>query len=160
MTRLFCRRTLPVALLSFMLLTAVGCASWHDKIEPVGQAGGPDVCSGSPSPYAPIVCVDDSLKTLPTDPETIHVINLPHGKRPTVLNWFTVSGTNNLSVTFNQGNAGCFVKSPECHGSHCMAVIYQDAAVHLQCKYTVKLLNKRDYINDPVVEIDACCPSP
>lgn len=158
MTELLPRHTLWFVPLSFLLLSVVGCASSHDRIEPV-RGVGPEACVGNPSHYAPIVCVDDNFSTLPADPDVVYAVNPPPaGRRPTVIEWFTVTGTNQLLVTFKSGNEGCTVRQPRCDGPHCVAVVKPDAGAGMKCKYTIQLINKPGYYNDPTVEIDACCP--
>lgn len=141
-----------------LVLTSLRCASSQNHTRGTGL--GPDVCSGTPNPYAPIVCVNDSSSSLPADPAEVHAVNRVPGRRPTVIQWFTTSGTNDLSITFEAKDAACFQKAPNCEGSHCMALINPAAAPGKQCKYTIRLLNKPGSVNDPVVDIDACCPAP
>ena len=151
------RRVLPILLLSSVMLFA-GCATSGN----VAHAdAGPNLCfggGGESNPYAPIVCIDDNLTKLPADPPTVHAVNLVPGKRRTVINWFTKSGNNLLVVSFDPNNARCFVTQPECEGSHCLAIINPDAQPGWQCKYSLKLANKSGYFDDPIVDIDACCP--
>ena len=150
------RRALPILMLSSALLFA-GCYTANNAMTHLGA--GPDVCSGgAPNPYAPIVCIDDSQPTLPAEPPEVHVVNFVPGKQRSVINWFTKSGGNQLSVTFDPVNARCFVKAANCEGSHCLAIINPDATPGWRCKYSVKLVNKPGYFHDPIVEIDPCCP--
>ncbi|MEO6259365.1 MAG: hypothetical protein ABIP63_03410 [Thermoanaerobaculia bacterium] len=162
MTKLFSGRTLGRVLLLALAITVVGCAhTSQDKGLNPGTAA-LAACSGggggTPNPYAPIVCVDDSATNLPATPDPAHVVNLSAGHQPTVINWFTNSGNHTLSIFFKE--KGCVVHEPECHGSHCIAVINPNAQPGKQCKYGIKLLDVNGYYTDPIVEIDACCPVP
>lgn len=153
------RHTLRVVFWSSLVVGVAGCATrGMDKMEIFGHAG-PDVCSGNqtPSPYAPIVCVDDRVSNLPATPDTVHAVNLPAGRRPTLVNWFTVTGTHNLSISFI--DSGCAMRDPDCNGPHCVAVIKPNAAVGTSCRYKIAI-NMKGYESDPIVQIDACCPSP
>ena len=160
MTERLPRRTLWIVLMSFLLLSVVGCAhTSQDKIVVMGNVG-PAVCAGgTPSPYAPIVCVNDHVPSLDASPDTVHAVNdLGNGRKPTIVNWFTVSGNHLLSISFV--TPGCVIRDPDCRGSHCVAVIKTNAVVGKQCKYNIRLLDVSGYHNDPIIEIDACCPSP
>ena len=160
MTECLHRRCLWMVLCSLLLLSVFGCAHQPaDKMMVPGSAG-PAACVGNvrPSPYGPIVCVDDRDPSLPASPDEIHVVNLPAGRRPTVLNWFTVSGNHLLSISFV--DPGCVLHAPDCQGSHCVAVVKPNAAEHTRCRYNITLLDVAGHVKDPVVEIDACCPPP
>lgn len=155
------RRSLPILALalSFAFLL-MRCSTTKNSMHTEHMGPGPDLCAGAPNPYAPIVCVDDSRPSLPAYPETVVAVNQVPGKKRTVIQWFTKSGGNELSITFAQSEAHCFVKTPNCEGSHCVAIINPNAVKGSNCKYDIKLLNKAGFKNDPNVEIDNCCPAP
>lgn len=159
MTKLFSGRTLWMVLLLALVLTVAGCATTSKDLALNPGTAGPAACSGggTPSPYAPVVCVNDHVTDLPASPDRVHAVKMPAGKRPTVINWFTVTGNHRLSIIFT-GAMNCVAQQPECQGSHCVAVVKPDAVVGANCKYNITLLDVNGYHNDPIVEIDVCCP--
>ncbi len=154
------RMTLGVRLLFAIGLMVLFAACRHMKpsMNPTIQSHA--ACSGGhgkSNPYGPIICVDE--KTLDATPDKAGVIadDTKHGGGPRVINWFTTSGQDILSVVFNTPS-DCLAAQPVCHGGHCYAVTDVKAKEGTVCKYTITLASQPGKKNDPDVHIDPCCP--
>jgi hypothetical protein len=143
-----------VVLLLVTMVWIAGCA---------GQGGGPTVSGGSPcangngseNRQAPIVCVDDSQRTLSVSPEPVHVHDSleSNGTQPVIVHWFTKSGGGDLRIEIEPG---CVIRE-SCDGrGHCWArsVPGKDRR---ECKYDVWINGGQHDRLDPTVVIQPCC---
>lgn len=129
--------------------------------------GGP--CSGvGIDHYNPRICVDDSVFTLPATPDHAKAANHQkpaNGTGKVKIQWFA-PGKHNISITVQpDGGVLCVEAQPTCtSGGICTATI-NSAAVDAQhpsrtCKYSISVPGDPKYkVNDPVVEVDVCCPA-
>ena len=129
--------------------------------------GGP--CAGvGVDHYNPRICIDDSLRKLPATPYHAKAANHQkpaNGTGKVKIQWFA-PGKHNISVTVQpDGGVLCVEAQPTCTpGGICSATI-NSAAVDAQhpsrtCKYSVSVPGDPNYdVNDPVVEVDVCCPA-
>jgi hypothetical protein len=147
----------------FLLLPPILIAGCASRGATDTQPGGPGIMRGSPcatspagetSRQAPIVCVDDSARTLSVRPDPIVVHDVLEGDRssPVVLQWFTTSGTGDLQV---EVEPGC-VESVRCDGrGHCTARSVPRAS--RSCKYDVWINGGNHDRLDPTIIISPCC---
>lgn len=104
---------------------------------------------------APIVCIDDSARTLVAYPDPVivnDVLEKDH-KTPVTVQWFTKSGKGDVEVRVEPG---CF-KKKECNkAGKCWAET--EPGSKARCKYDVWIEGdtKHDRL-DPVVVITTCC---
>jgi hypothetical protein len=171
--RPFRRFHLLVLLFGFPVLFSLsGCASYR---QPPGGHGPPSpygllphgdastACSrhAKVSNYAPMLCVDDTTTTLRVDPESISVVKHNRAMQPTLVNWFTMSGTHTLRLTANVGSSldDCF-SFYYCSGAHCIAVMNVNAPAGKSCSYTASLVETGYRQADPIIHVDTCCPPP
>lgn len=146
-----------------LLVTPVwiaGCAASSQQsdshIAGGGSSGSP--CTngnGSENRQAPIVCVDDSQRTLSVWPEPVHAhdVHAAGGGRPVMLHWYTKSGGGDLQVEIEPG---C-VADVKCDGrGHCSARSVAGKE-RRECKYDVWINGGQHDRLDPTVVIQPCC---
>jgi hypothetical protein len=132
-----------------------GCAARSTDV--AGVAPSASVCrdgAGSTNRQAPIVCVDDSARTLSVnpDPVVVHDVRANDRKTPVTVHWFTRSGRGDLQLEFE---AGC-VEQHRCDGQgHCWARSVPGSTS--RCKYDVWIAGGKHDRLDPVVEVETCC---
>lgn len=110
--------------------------------------------AGEANRQAPIVCVDDSARTLSVSPDPVDVHDVLQGDRssPVVLQWFTTSGSGDLQL---EVDPGC-VQDVRCDGrGHCTARTVPRAA--RSCKYDVWINGGNHDRLDPTIVISPCC---
>lgn len=103
---------------------------------------------------APIVCVDDSARTLRVfpDPVVVHDVSASDRATPVTLQWFTTSGRGDVQLEIEPG---C-VANVRCNGrGHCTAQTV--AGARKQCKYDVWITGGEHDRLDPTVVVDGCC---
>lgn len=103
---------------------------------------------------APIVCVDDSARTLKVvpDPVVVHDVSASDRATPVTMQWFTMSGAGDVQIEIEPG---C-VTDANCNGNgHCTAKTVPGA--HKQCKYDVWITGGNHDRLDPTVVVDGCC---
>lgn len=141
-----------LALLAVLLVIA-GCASQSGGGNPL--RGNPCLSGpGSNNRQAPIVCVDDSTRTLSVWPEPVMVHDVAEGDRatPVTVHWFTKSGAGDLQLEIEPG---C-VSRQQCDGQgHCWAKSVPGASK--RCKYDVWINGGNHDRLDPTVVITGCC---
>ncbi len=113
--------------------------------------------SGTPAKnkQAPIVCIDDSARTLVVtpDPVEVHDVNASDRKTPVSVQWFTKSGTGDVHVLIEPG---CVAKK-SCDGrGKCKAETVPGA--RKKCKYDVWIIGGKHDRLDPTVDVGGCCP--
>lgn len=150
-----------LALLVATLLIA-GCAA-----TPADNGGasssmplrGSNPCASGPpkmDKQAPIVCVDDTQRTLTVFPEPVHVHDGKSEDRsqPVAIEWYTKSGTGDVHV--QMGPACESVKVKGCNGSgKCEAETTPGKMA--PCKYDVWITGGKHDRLDPTVIVDPCC---
>jgi hypothetical protein len=150
-------RLLPrfVTLVGMALLVGA-CASNPDDPDNPHRLGNPCLGNGagSTSRQAPIVCVDNTARTLRVSPETVTVHDSMQENRSSgvMLHWFTTtapSGDLKLEI-----EAGC-VTAHECDRGHCWARSIPGAAK--TCKYDVWITGDQHERLDPTIIIQPCC---
>lgn len=148
-----------VVLLLVTPIWIAGCAASRQADSHINQGGsGGSPCSngnGSENRQAPIVCVDDSQRTLSVSPEPIHVHDVlaTGGGQPVILHWYTKSGTGDLQVEIQPG---CVVREM-CDGrGHCWARSVPGKE-RRECKYDVWINGGQHERLDPTVVIQPCC---
>jgi hypothetical protein len=114
--------------------------------------------SGAPpmNKQAPIVCVDDTQRTLAVFPEPIHVHDGKSEDRskPVPIQWYTKSGTGDVHV--QMGPACESVKVKGCSGGgKCEAETTPGKMA--PCKYDVWITGGKHDRLDPTIIIDPCC---
>lgn len=147
----------------FLLLTPVwiaGCAARggvDTNTEPPGIMRGSPCASnpnGEANRQAPIICVNDSARTLTVspDPVVLHDTLSSDRRSPVVLHWFTTSGTGDLQLEIEPG---C-VEAQRCDGNgHCTARSRPGSAQ--RCKYDVWINGGNHDRLDPTIVISPCC---
>lgn len=103
---------------------------------------------------APIVCVDDSARTLVVfpDPVVVHNVKASDRKTPVTVQWLTKSGTGDVQVLIQPG---CLDKK-SCDGKgKCTAETVPGA--EKKCKYDVWITGGGHDRLDPEVDIQPCC---
>lgn len=136
-------RVCPILVL--LVFFIAGCAAYHD-------ATGGGVCAGEPNPQSPIVCVDDSVRTLTVNPDPITIDDV-QGGQPITLVWKTESGRGDLQVEMK--DPGC-VTDVNCPGNgRCTARSIPGASK--SCKYDVWINGGNHDRLDPTVVIQPCC---
>ncbi len=137
-----------VLIVSTVVLTA--CAQ-NGAVAP--QSGGP--CAngqGSSDRQAPIVCVEDTGKTLSVRPDPIVIHDKKKGgSQPVTMQWFTRSGRGDLQIAIEEG---C-VTEVKCNGKgHCTAKT-RDVDAQVKCKYDVWTATHPRL--DPDLILTPCC---
>lgn len=137
--------------------TSSGGGSTNTSIRP-GSAANP--CSGKKgngSPNTPIVCVDDTGDALTVHPDPVIVHDRSRSdNNPVMIQWMTVSGSDNLNIVMNPG---CTTEM-KCNKHKCTAKTIPFAASETgehRCKYTIKT----DRLElDPDTVVVKCCTVP
>jgi hypothetical protein len=143
-----------LVLLVAVLLIA-GCAARMTP-NPTSLRANP-CASGTPpmNKQAPIVCIDDSARTLVVSPDPVmmHDVNASDRKSPVPVQWFTKSGTGDVHVRIDPG---C-VDKQACDGrGKCAAETVPGA--RKTCKYDVWITGGKHDKLDPLVIVGGCCP--
>ena len=109
------------------------------------------------SKQAPIVCIDDSARTLVAIPDRIHVHESKKENRslPVQIQWYTTSGTGDVHVRMAPGCTALKVKT--CNGTgKCEAETTPGVAGAI-CKYDVWITGGKHDLLDPEIVLDPCC---
>jgi hypothetical protein len=149
-----------VVLLLVTPIWIAGCAASQqagDSHIAGGGTGQGSPCSngnGSENRQAPIVCVDDSQRTLSVWPEPVHVHDVQTGGgKPVMVHWYTRSGGGDLRVEIEPG---CVVQET-CDGrGHCSARSVPGKG-RRECKYDIWINGGQHDRLDPTVVIQPCC---
>ena len=144
-----------------LLVVALLLAGWAARTTPDATPGSTALrtnpcASGTPpmNKQAPIVCIDDSARTLVVspDPVRVHDVNASGRKTPVAVQWFTKSGTGDVQVRID---SGC-VDKKACNGNgKCAAETVPGAKA--TCKYDVWITGGKHDKLDPTVVVDPCC---
>jgi hypothetical protein len=105
---------------------------------------------------APIVCIDDSNRTLVADPDRVfvHDVKSDDMRSPVPIQWYTKSGTGDVHVKMAPGCTAVNVKT--CNGNgKCEAETTPGAKT--ECKYDVWITGGKHDKLDPTVVVDSCC---
>lgn len=143
-----------VTLIAMALL--IGACAAHST-DPDNNILGGNPCAnngrGSSSRQAPIVCVDDSERTLTVSPEPVAVHDSLQSDRSAgvMMHWWTTSGSGDLRLEIERG---C-VTEHECSRGHCWARSIPGASK--TCKYDVWIENGPHDRLDPTIIIQPCC---
>jgi YD repeat-containing protein len=143
-----------VLLCTPMFLTA--CAA--RDVAPANAGLRPSPCSNNnavSTRQAPVVCVDDSARTLRVTPDPVETHNVlaADRKSPVMLHWYTTSGGGDLQLEIEPG---C-VTEQRCDGrGHCSARTLPKAT-KTQCKYDVWINGGNHDRLDPTIVISPCC---
>ena len=149
------------ALLGVVLFLCT-CAAQQGGGSPGG--GGPNGLTRAGNPCAdrvgandrnaPIVCVDDTGRTLTVSPDPIRVHDVGAADRlPVVIHWHTVSGANDLRVEIEPG---CVTETTCDSNGHCRArTTPRNDKTEKRCKYDV-WTDKHPRL-DPDIIISPCC---
>ena len=135
-----------------VLFVLAGCAA--NQQSPGGSAA---VCGngvGSANRQAPIICVDDSNRTLAVnpDPVTIHNVRKDDMASPVMVHWYTRSGPGDLQLELEEG---C-VAQVKCDGrGHCQARTEPKSSK--TCKYDVWITGDDHDRLDPTIVLTNCC---
>ena len=139
-------------------LVIAGCAARPMmKPGPMPLRSGP--CGKPPSTrQAPIVCIDDSARTLKVTPDPVDAHDADESDRtrktPVKMQWFTTSGTGDVRLEIEPG---C-VANVKCHGNgHCTADTVPVSGTQKRCKYDVWIEGGNHDRLDPTIVIDPCC---
>lgn len=142
-----------LALPALALLIA-GCAARPDP-GPNPLRANPCATGKAPvSKQEPIVCVDDSARTLVVfpDPVVVHNVKESDRKTPVTVQWLTRSGAGDVQVRIEPG---C-VDKKSCDGrGKCTAETVPGAKK--KCKYDVWITGGRHDRLDPTVDLGECC---
>lgn len=134
-----------------------GCATQSATDAPGTAFDRATVCrdgAGENNRQAPIVCVDDSARTLSVAPEPIvmHDVLASDRTTPVAVHWFTRSGGGDLRIDIERGCVG----RVQCDGrGHCFARTLPGA--RKQCKYDVWIRGDKHDRLDPTLVVDPCC---
>jgi hypothetical protein len=144
--------------LPVLALLIAGCAANNDSTpdtKPVTLRGNPCATGKAKvSKQEPIVCVDDSARTLVVFPDPVVVHNVKESDRttPVTVQWLTRSGTGDVQV---QIEPGC-VDKKSCDGrGKCSAETVPGA--RKKCKYDVWITGGRHDRLDPTLDVNGCC---
>lgn len=103
----------------------------------------------------PVVCIDDSARTLVAypDPIEVHDVNASDRSLPVEVKWYTKSGAGNVQVAIEPG---C-VTDQSCDGrGKCKAKTVKGGKT--RCKYDVWIAGDPSHDRlDPTVVITPCC---
>ena len=105
---------------------------------------------------APIVCIDDSQRTLAANPDRVfvHESKKDDRTRAVQIQWYTTSGTGDVHVKMEEGCRAVNLKT--CNGNgKCEAET--TPGVTTECKYDVWITGGKHDRLDPTVVVDACC---
>lgn len=137
-------------------LVIAGCAARPmPEPSPMPLRGGP--CGKGPSTkQTPIVCIDDSARTLKVSPDPINAHDAKEADRatPVTMQWFTASGSGDVRLEIEPG---C-VANVRCNGNgHCTAQTVSVSGSRKECKYDVWIEGGNHDRLDPTIVIDPCC---
>ncbi|HYC62847.1 MAG TPA: hypothetical protein VEK79_25125 [Thermoanaerobaculia bacterium] len=124
---------------------------------PMPFRGGP--CAGgkaASTKQAPIVCIDDSARTLSVSPDPIaaHDAKASNRATPVTMQWFTTSGSGDVRLEIEPG---C-VANVRCNGNgHCTAQTVSVSGARKECKYDVWIEGGNHDRLDPTIVVDPCC---
>jgi hypothetical protein len=136
---------IPAAVLSFSSCRSTSVADIPKPVE--------NPCVAHPHPpvnnMRPIICVDDSqFPTLTVSPPEAHAY---HGM---TIQWWTISGTGSLGISFKEDDPVDYVACLEGKG-HCRATARDDAGRRDPYPYAVTLTRGNQVgILDPTIIID------
>jgi hypothetical protein len=144
-----------LVLLAAALVTAA-CAS-RPSAAPINTLRANPCATGkvAENKQAPIVCIDDSARTLVAypDPVVIHDVMESDRTTPVTVQWFTKSGTGDVQVAIEPG---CIEKKECNRNGKCTAKTVKGA--NKRCKYDVWIEGDTKHERlDPVVVITTCC---
>jgi hypothetical protein len=144
-----------LVLLVVVVLIA-GCAARPAPAPGPTLRGNPCAAGGRPAlnKQAPIVCVDDSQRTLRVfpDPVVVHDVSSADRTKPVKVRWMTVSGTGAVEVEIEPG---CVEKKNCDRNGKCEAETVPGA--RKSCKYDVWIEGGKHDRLDPTVIVDPCC---
>ena len=146
---------------AFLLLTVFligGCARSAVEPNPIRPFVENPCEKGQPpaSKQAPIVCIDDSNRTLVARPDRVfvHDVKADDRTKPVAIQWFTTSGSGDVHVRMAPGCNG--VKLRNCNGKgKCEAETVP--GTRTECKYDVWITGDKHDLLDPTVVVDPCC---
>lgn len=141
-----------VALVGSAILIAV-CATRAPGAKPL-RVNPCESGKAKENKQAPIVCVDDSARTLVVspDPVVMHEVKSSDRKTPVTVQWLTKSGTGDVQIRIDPG---C-VDKKACDGKgKCSAETVPGPK--RECKYDVWITGGGHDRLDPTVVVDACC---
>ncbi len=148
-----------IVLSAFALLIS-GCARAYPdpNTNPIRPLVANPCANGHPpaNKQQPIVCIDDSNRTLAAHPDRVFVHDVKSDDRtkPVPIQWYTTSGTGNVQVKMESGCRA--VKLKACNGNgKCEAETVPGTTT--ECKYDVWITGGKHDLLDPTVVIDACC---
>lgn len=104
----------------------------------------------------PVVCIDDSSRTLVAHPDRVVVHDVKAGDRtsPVQIHWYTTSGTGDVHVRMAPGCRAVSLKG--CNGNgKCEADTVPGERT--ECKYDVWITGGKHDLLDPTVVVDPCC---
>jgi hypothetical protein len=104
---------------------------------------------------APIVCVDDSARTLRVSPDPVEMHHVLKADRrsPVMVHWFTTSGAGDLHVEIEPG---CVTETRCDSKGHCSARTMPGTS-RGRCKYDVWIEDGQHERLDPTIVISPCC---
>lgn len=146
-----------IVLSAFVLLIS-GCARPMPAPKPIRPFDSNPCATGHPpaSKQAPIVCIDDSNRTLVAHPDRVFVHDVKAADRtsPVQIQWYTTSGTGDVHVKMAEGCRAVNLKA--CNGKgKCEAETVPGTTT--ECKYDVWITGGKHDLLDPTVVVDSCC---
>lgn len=146
-----------IVLSAFVLLIS-SCARPMPGPNPIRPFEGNPCEKGTPpaNKQAPIVCIDDSNRTLVAHPDRVFVHDVNSGDRtsPVKIQWYTTSGSGDVHV--KMADSCRAVKLKGCNGKgKCDAETVP--GVTTECKYDVWITGGKHDLLDPTVVVDGCC---
>ncbi|MFL6248451.1 MAG: hypothetical protein ACJ74H_20680 [Thermoanaerobaculia bacterium] len=144
--------------LSASVLLVSGCARPAPGPNPIRPIDANPCAAGVPaaSKQAPIVCIDDSNRTLVAIPDRVVVHDVKEADRtsPVQIEWYTISGTGDVHVRMKPGCTA--VKPKTCNGNgKCEAETVPGSRT--ECKYDVWITGGKHDLLDPTIVVDPCC---
>ena len=153
--RLVCR-LIVLAAFVFLIGSCVRPNPDPNPIRPFGENPCARGSSPASSKQTPIVCIDDSARTLVAIPDRIHVHESKKENRslPVQIQWYTISGTGDVHVKMEPSCTALKVKT--CNGKgKCEAET--TPGLTGECKYDVWITGGKHDLLDPEVVFDPCC---
>lgn len=148
-----------LTVLSAFVLLMGGCARAMPDPEPnpIRPLAGNPCEKGRPpaNKQEPIVCIDDSNRTLVAHPDrvVVHDVKANDRKTPVAIQWYTTSGTGDVHVRMEPGCRAVNVKA--CGNGKCEA--HTTPGEITECKYDIWITGGKHDLLDPTVVIDPCC---
>jgi hypothetical protein len=144
--------------LSASVLLISGCARARPEPNPIRPFAENPCTKGTPAAdkQAPIVCIDDSNRTLVAKPDRVfvHDVKAADRRSPVQIQWYTTSGTGDVHVKMADSCRAVNVKG--CNGKgKCEADTVP--GVTTECKYDVWITGGKHDRLDPTVVVDGCC---